>query len=118
MANRLRVILEEVGSALGWPLNWMDADSPPDLAAHVRNLVGNGKRAWDEVAKLQQVVKSQSSSVPPKVREEALELARKGCNRHEDCAAADEAYQKKHKTTTVPVNFHCHDEGCEDCFGC
>lgn len=43
--------------------------------------------------------------------------ADKGCNRHRDCKAADEAYKTKHGVAFAPVNFHCRNEDCEDCFG-
>lgn len=39
-------------------------------------------------------------------------------NRHADCAAAELAYLATHPSESLPiVNFHCSDEGCEDCFG-
>lgn len=56
------------------------------------------------------------------------------CNLHDDCAAADEAVRAKGGRPArrdgwadgKPVRagelvfsaFHCHDEDCEDCFGC
>jgi hypothetical protein len=43
--------------------------------------------------------------------------ADKGCNRHRDCKAADEAWRAKTGRTFIPANFHCYDEDCEDCFG-
>src|ERR1700743_2918868 len=44
-------------------------------------------------------------------------VAEKGCNRHEDCAAAEAAYTLRHPGAVFPVaNFHCHDDCCEDCF--
>lgn len=43
--------------------------------------------------------------------------ADKGCNRHRDCKAADEAWKAKTGGTFVPANFHCRDEDCDDCFG-
>ena len=39
------------------------------------------------------------------------------CNRHSDCEAAEREYYNR--TGVHPgFNFHCHDECCEDCFGC
>jgi hypothetical protein len=42
-------------------------------------------------------------------------LPRNSCNRHDDCRAADEAARAKGATFGAS---HCHDECCEDCFGC
>jgi len=42
---------------------------------------------------------------------------RRSCNRHDDCAEA-EARFKKDKGRDPGPNFHCHDDECEDCFGC
>ena len=36
------------------------------------------------------------------------------CNRHCDCAAADAKAASKGRTRAD----HCHDDECEDCFGC
>ena len=42
----------------------------------------------------------------------------KGCNRHEDCAKADDDWRGRHSGEKYPpVSFHCHDECCEECFG-
>lgn len=44
----------------------------------------------------------------------------KSCNRHFDCKEAEEVYYGKHPKEPrgyIP-NFHCHDDECEDCFGC
>lgn len=43
--------------------------------------------------------------------------ASKGCNRHKDCAQANVEYRAKHGVD-MPFNQCCHDEDCEDCFGC
>lgn len=38
------------------------------------------------------------------------------CNRHDDCDVAEAEYEKR--TGRKPgFTFHCHDEGCEECFG-
>lgn len=37
------------------------------------------------------------------------------CNRHSDCMAADAAARAKGAQFGAS---HCHDECCEDCFGC
>lgn len=44
----------------------------------------------------------------------------KSCNRHFDCKEAEEVYYSKHpkKPRDYIPNFHCHDDECEDCFGC
>lgn len=39
---------------------------------------------------------------------------RNSCNRHNDCAAADADARKK---GSMWGTSHCHDEGCEECFG-
>lgn len=41
-------------------------------------------------------------------RAEAME--KRTCNRHDDCDAAD-------KRNSEGRAYHCHDDGCEDCFG-
>lgn len=55
----------------------------------------------------------------PEMSEE--DRPRKSCNRHSDCEAAETEMLKRHPSKTkrdVSVSFHCHDEECEDCFGC
>jgi hypothetical protein len=45
----------------------------------------------------------------------------RSCNRHEDCSEAEERYMKRNGITEryeIPLGFHCHDDECEDCFGC
>jgi hypothetical protein len=40
------------------------------------------------------------------------------CNRHYDCDEAEAKWLAKHpKEKWVPVDFHCHNECCEECFG-
>lgn len=39
------------------------------------------------------------------------------CNRHYDCAAAEAIFVKDYGRKPR-ANFHCHDDCCEDCFGC
>lgn len=42
----------------------------------------------------------------------------RGCNRHDDCHAADERWLSAHLAELhVPSSYHCRDECCEDCFG-
>ncbi len=44
----------------------------------------------------------------------------RSCNRHVDCKAANDRWLRDHGTTKrwkIPVNFHCHDDCCEECFG-
>jgi hypothetical protein len=53
---------------------------------------------------------------------EEVERAREHncCNRHRDCEAADEAARargKRNRYGSLGAE-HCHDEDCEDCFGC
>ena len=38
------------------------------------------------------------------------------CNRHDDCKAADEKFEKEYGRKPG-FNFHCHDDECPDCFG-
>lgn len=47
----------------------------------------------------------------------AEEKVHRTCNRHYDCAAAEAIFLKDYGKKPG-VNFHCHDECCEDCFGC
>lgn len=42
---------------------------------------------------------------------------RRSCNRHDDCTKAEEEF-KAENGRAPGFNFHCHDEECEDCFGC
>lgn len=57
---------------------------------------------------------------------EAVDAARREaeantCNRHNDCEAATKAYIERRKLKhawEMPVDFHCHNENCEECFGC
>jgi len=45
--------------------------------------------------------------------------APKSCNRHVDCVAANLKWLHDHPAKQfVPMNFHCYDDECEDCFGC
>lgn len=41
---------------------------------------------------------------------------KRSCNRHGDCDVAASEYREKYGKDPG-VNFHCHDEDCEDCFG-
>ena len=44
----------------------------------------------------------------------------RSCNRHDDCAKAEEELLAKYpqmKKVDISFSFHCHDEDCEDCFG-
>lgn len=51
------------------------------------------------------------ASLPPKVR---------SCNRHSDCDAAEQEVMTRtgKKRHEISSSFHCHDDECEDCFGC
>jgi len=41
-------------------------------------------------------------------------IVQRSCNRHNDCDAADVKAREKGNYSAS----HCHDECCEDCFGC
>lgn len=44
---------------------------------------------------------------------------KRSCNRHDDCDKFDKEYLDKYPDKKyVPFNQHCHDDECEDCFGC
>jgi hypothetical protein len=44
--------------------------------------------------------------------------AKRSCNRHDDCdQAAKDWLLNHHMEKYVPVNFHCHNDECEECFG-
>lgn len=48
-----------------------------------------------------------------------LDKKKTSCNRHNDCDEADKKYLETHPSEKfVPCNIHCHDDECEDCFGC
>ncbi len=52
---------------------------------------------------------------------EQLKDKPRSCNRHSDCDEAEDKVLAKHpgmKRWEIGFNFHCHDEECEDCFGC
>jgi hypothetical protein len=54
--------------------------------------------------------------------ERKLDNIKVTCNRHVDCDAAEAEVLKKYPTlyltrNDIGLNFHCHDEECEDCFG-
>lgn len=43
---------------------------------------------------------------------------KRSCNRHDDCGEADKKWLANHpKELYTPVNFHCHNDECEECFG-
>jgi len=46
----------------------------------------------------------------------AAALEENQCNRHNDCGAATAAFRAEHGRDPK-VNFHCHDDSCEECFG-
>ena len=57
---------------------------------------------------------------PDKAIEHVKEVTKRSCNRHEDCDAAEAEVLTRHPGKTradISFSFHCHDEGCEDCFG-
>lgn len=45
---------------------------------------------------------------------------KRSCNRHDDCDEAERKVMEKHgiERHQISASFHCHDECCEDCFGC
>ena len=44
---------------------------------------------------------------------------KRSCNRHDDCDEFNKGYLQRHpESSWVPLNQHCHDDECEDCFGC
>lgn len=43
----------------------------------------------------------------------------RSCNRHSNCEQANKDWLNNHAMEKyVPMNFHCHNDECEDCFGC
>ena len=42
---------------------------------------------------------------------------KRSCNRHADCDKAEAEFEAKYNRKPG-WNFHCHDDCCEDCFGC
>ena len=44
-------------------------------------------------------------------------LTENTCNRHNDCAAAVASFIER-RGHAPGFGFHCHDDDCEDCFGC
>ena len=46
---------------------------------------------------------------------------KRSCNRHGDCEKANQELLARNPGMNrwdIPPNFHCHDDDCEDCFGC
>jgi hypothetical protein len=43
------------------------------------------------------------------------EVPVRSCNRHSNCGKAEDEMKARGKE--IFANFHCHDDGCEDCFG-
>lgn len=67
-----------------------------------------------------------SSDEAERIKREAKDNT---CNMHSDCAAADEAFKREHPEGLLRVTpygdrwiqrsaTHCHDDDCEECFGC
>lgn len=74
--------------------------------------------AWDNLA-LSINLPSPVIGVPQPATEPTKEFVPSNfCNRHSDCAAAVENFKRNNSGKTPGFNFHCHDEDCEDCFGC
>lgn len=93
-----------------------DVDGFPSELALVLSLLDSG-RVGDGVhsntahrAALEKIVK-RSQEIIAKIDDPPKE----SCNRHKDCEAADEAARAKDPMMNAE---HCHDENCEDCFGC
>jgi hypothetical protein len=53
------------------------------------------------------------------MKNEVKAETKRSCNRHDDCDKANAEWLADHtKERFAPFNIHCHDENCEDCFGC
>ncbi len=70
-------------------------------------------------------IPARAASLPVKAEPRKLctrELPEKrSCNRHSDCDDAEAKLLERTPGMTkanISFNFHCHDEDCEDCFGC
>ena len=51
-------------------------------------------------------------------KEKAATEPENSCNRHSDCAKANEEWLSKHPSEKyIPASFHCHNDECEECFG-
>lgn len=83
---------------------------------------GSLMRAWDAVVVIstrsdvtefvRKLCKLQTHYLPPETQDHSITPVM-SCNLHSDCAAADA------RTKASGMNAaHCHDEFCEDCFGC
>jgi len=80
----------------------------------------------NSTAKLLGVLVEESNWRPFEPSREAVAEAQRArdentCNRHDDCEAATLAYMQRHEIKhrwQVPFRLHCHDENCEECFGC
>jgi hypothetical protein len=43
----------------------------------------------------------------------------RSCNRHSNCEEANKKWLSEHPgESSAPWSFHCHNDECEDCFGC
>jgi hypothetical protein len=43
---------------------------------------------------------------------------KRSCNRHSDCDEAEAKVLAANPGNQISASFHCHDDECEDCFGC
>lgn len=71
----------------------------------VRGALNEAERAR---AKLHDFLEKKAFPDPPKPI--------RSCNRHQNCNEADEAFRKS-EGRDPGVNYHCHSEDCEDCYG-
>ena len=58
-----------------------------------------------------------SRPAPEPAGGEVARATRKSCNRHADCAAAEARVIAQGRRPSASFHFHCHDEGCDECFG-
>jgi hypothetical protein len=67
----------------------------------------------DAADMIEQKLCFEEKSAPPK-------SSFRSCNRHSDCQKAEDELLARNPGKTkvdININFHCHDEECEDCFG-
>jgi len=90
-----------------WRAGWKPEDI---VAALVEKQEKNEGRTWP----------NWKTSDPNKAIEHdrTKDIIIRGCNRHDNCEVAEKARLEKNPGTYTPINFHCHDDDCEDCFGC
>jgi hypothetical protein len=76
--------------------------------------------SWKRMDALRQMLRGEIARLNPEPNSKAENYVAtlRSCNRHIDCGLAVQMWKDKHNGEGPGFNFHCHDDECEDCFGC